>query len=115
MVMEEGTSNSVLNPTEEHASDDDVVLYEVEEPALESPVMEAICENPTRKKRRRWYNAESEIFSRKNNPLRLLYINKMCAFKTPSYSCSFKVIYHGFGPFFTPKNTGVRVKCTGYG
>ena len=45
------------------------------------------------KKRRRWYNAESEIFSRKNNPLRQLYTNKMCTFKTPtvrSLSCTKK-------------------------
>ena len=47
------------------------------------------------KKRRRWYNAESEIFSRKNNPLRQLYTNKMCTFKTPtvrSLSCTKKGI-----------------------
>ena len=63
MVMEEGTSNSGLNPTEEPVSDDDVVLYEVVEPALESSVMEAICENPTRKK-------EKKMVQRANNPLR---------------------------------------------
>ena len=65
MVMEEGTSNSVLNPTEEQASDDDVVLYEVVEPALESPVMEAICENPTRKKEKMVQRRIGDFFSKK--------------------------------------------------
>ena len=67
------------------------------------------------KKRRRWYNAESEIFSRKNNPLRQLYTNKMCAFKTPSYFCSFKVIYHGFGPFLPQKIPGYPKSTRGTG
>ena len=66
MVMEEGTSNSVLNPTEEHASDDDVVLYEVVEPALEAPVMETICENPTRKKEKKMVQRRiGDFFSKK--------------------------------------------------
>ena len=66
MVMEEGTSNSVLNPTEEQASDDDVVLYEVVEPALESSVMEAICENPTRKKEKKMVQRRiGDFFSKK--------------------------------------------------
>ena len=66
MVMEEGTSNSVLNPIEEHASDDDVVLYEVVEPALESSVMEAICENPTRKKEKKMVQRRiGDFFSKK--------------------------------------------------
>ena len=65
MIMVEGTSNSVLNPTEEHASDDDVVLYEVEEQALESPVMEAICENPTRKKENMVQRRIGDFFSKK--------------------------------------------------
>ena len=50
LVIEEGTSNSVLNSTKEQASDDEVVLYEVVEPALDSSVPETICENSTRKK-----------------------------------------------------------------
>ena len=71
MLIEEGTSNSVLNPTEEQASDDEVVLYEVVEPALELAVPEQICKNQTPKKRKA-VNAESEIFSQKHfsNPLR---------------------------------------------
>ena len=65
-AMEEGTSNSGLNPTEEHASDDDVVLYEVVEPALESSVMEAICENPTRKKEKKMVQRRiGDFFSKK--------------------------------------------------
>ena len=66
MVMEEGTSNSGLNPTEEPVSDDDVVLYEVVEPALESSVMEAICENPTRKKEKKMVQRRiGDFFSKK--------------------------------------------------
>ena len=62
MVMEEGMSNSGLNPTEEPVSDDDVVLYEVVEPALESSVMEPICENPTRKKEKKMVQRRIEDF-----------------------------------------------------
>ena len=66
MVMEEGTSNSGLNPTEEPVSDDDVVLYEVVEPALESSVMEPICENPTRKKEKKMVQRRiGDFFSKK--------------------------------------------------
>ena len=66
MVMEDGTSNSVLNPTEEQASDDKVVLYEVVEPALESSVPETICENPTRKKEKKMVQRRiGDFFSKK--------------------------------------------------
>ena len=66
MAMEEGTSNSGLNPTEEPVSDDDVVLYEVVEPALESSVMEAICENPNRKKKKKMVERKIvDFFSKK--------------------------------------------------
>ena len=65
-AMEEGTSNSGLNPTEEPVSDDDVVLYEVVEPALESSVMEPICENPTRKKEKKMVQRRiGDFFSKK--------------------------------------------------
>ena len=66
MVMEEGTSNSGLNQTEEPVSDDDVVLYEAVEPALVSSVMEAICENPTRKKEKKMVQRRiGDFFSKK--------------------------------------------------
>ena len=39
----------------------------------------------------------------------------MCAFKTPSYFCSFKVIYHGFGPFLPQKIPGYPKSTRGTG
>ena len=48
MAMEEGTSNGDHTPTEELMSDNEVVLYEITDEAVDSPVQEPINDEQTR-------------------------------------------------------------------
>ena len=66
---------------------------------------------PNSKKREEDGTTQNRIFFLEKIILCASCISIKCA---PSYSCSFKIIYHGFGPFFTPKKTGVPEKWTGY-
>ena len=66
MVMEEGTSNSGQNPTKEPVSDDEVILYEVQEAAIESSDLEPLSDEPTRTKEKKMVQRRiGDFFSKK--------------------------------------------------
>ena len=66
MVMEAGRSNSVLNQTEERTSDDEVVLFEVVEPALESSIpVNNMRERNSKKEKKMVQRRIGDFFSKK--------------------------------------------------
>ena len=53
MVMEEGTSNEDHTPSVELMSDDEVILYEITDEPVDSPVQDPIKEEQTRSREKK--------------------------------------------------------------
>ena len=65
MVMEEGTSNEDQTPPDELMSDNEVILYEITDEPVDSPVQEPINEEQTRPGEKKLKQSRIGDFSQK--------------------------------------------------
>ena len=86
---------------EELMRDNEVILYEITDEPVDSPVQEPINDEETRPREKKLKQSRIGDFSQKNNSSCSYNANKMSLYETGPYFYAFESIYDGFGSYFS--------------
>ena len=82
-------------------SDDEVILYEITDEPVDSPVQEPISDEETRPREKKLKRSRIGDFFSKNNSSCYYNANKMSLYETGLHFYASKSIYDGFGSYFS--------------